>query len=73
MKLEKAKKLQILFKSNLNEISKGRFTSEEQQNAIKILTCFTNQEKLLSNYLMVILQLYLKLNAKQNMEKVSQY
>ena len=29
MKLEKAKKLQNVFKSNLNEISKGRDKSEE--------------------------------------------
>ena len=29
MKLEKAKKLQKVFKSNLNEISKGRDKSEE--------------------------------------------
>ena len=29
MKLEKSKKLQNVFKSNLNEISKGRDKSEE--------------------------------------------
>ena len=29
MKLEKAKKLQNVFKSNLNEISKGRDKSED--------------------------------------------
>ena len=35
MKSEKAKKLQNVFKSNLNEISKGRFKPEEQQSALK--------------------------------------
>ena len=30
----------------------------------KILNCFTNHEKLLLNYLMIILQLHLKLKAK---------
>ena len=35
----------------------------------KILSCFTNHKKLLLNYSMSILQLYLKLNTKQNMKK----
>ena len=35
MKLEEAKKLQNVFKSNLNEISKGRYKSEEQHSALK--------------------------------------
>ena len=35
MKLEKAKNLQNTFKSNLNEISKGRFKSEEQKSALE--------------------------------------
>ena len=34
MKLEDAKELQNIFKSNLNEISKGRFKSEEQKSAL---------------------------------------
>ena len=42
MKLKKAKKLQNVFKSNLNEISKEKYTSEEQESALKILNCFTN-------------------------------
>ena len=41
MKLENAKKLQILCKSNLNKISKGRFKSEEQQSAIKNINFFS--------------------------------
>ena len=62
MKLEEAKKLQNVFKSNLNEISSGRYKSEQQKTAldnIKFLekylkNCFT---KLLLNYLMIIFQI----------------
>ena len=35
MKLEKAKNLQNVFKSNLNEISKRRFKWEEQKGALE--------------------------------------
>ena len=35
MKLKEAKKLQIVFKSNLNEISRGRYKSEEQKRALE--------------------------------------
>ena len=35
MKLEEAKKLQNVFKSNLNEISRGRYKSEEQKLTLK--------------------------------------
>ena len=38
-----------------------------------MLKHFTNQEEKVSNYLMIILDLYLKLNAKQNMEKDKKY
>ena len=64
-KLKEVKKLQNVFKSNLNEISRGRNKSEEQKWHQKILNCFTNYEKLLLNYLIVILKLYLRLNTKQ--------
>ena len=36
MKLEEAKKLQNVFKSNLSEISKIRYKSEEQESALKM-------------------------------------
>ena len=71
MKLEKPRKLQNVFKSNLKESLKGRFKSEEQQSALKILNCFTDHEKLLTYCLLTILQFYLKSNTKQNMENVS--
>ena len=35
MKLEVAKELQNIFKSNLNEISKGRFKLKEQKSALE--------------------------------------
>ena len=37
MKVEEAKKLKNIFKSNLHKISKGRHKSEEQESALKIL------------------------------------
>ena len=65
-KLEDTKELQNIFKSNVNEISIGRFKSKEQQTALKILNFSTNHDKLLSNCLMIILQSHLNQNAKQN-------
>ena len=35
MKLEDAKELQNIFKSNLNQMSNGRFKSEEQKGELK--------------------------------------
>ena len=61
-KLEDAKELQNIFKSNLNEISKGRFKSKEQKSALVNIKLLCN--KLLLNYLMIILQLHLKLNTE---------
>ena len=71
MKLEEVKELQNIFKTNLKDISKGRFKSEDQKIALENINLFTNLGKLLLNYLMNILQLHVKLNRNQNMEKVS--
>ena len=49
-KNKKQKNQRNVFKSNLNEISRGRFKSEEKKLILKILNCFTNQEKLLLIY-----------------------
>ena len=73
IKLEESKKLQKIFKSNLNKILRGRFKSNEQKVHRKLLNRVTNYEKLLLNYLIIIPQLYLRLNTKQNMEKDSKY
>ena len=35
MKLEKAKELQSAFKSNLNDISRGKYKTKEQKNALE--------------------------------------
>ena len=43
---------------------RGRFKPGEQKN----INWFTNHKKLLLNNLMIILQLYLRLNTKQNMK-----
>ena len=72
MKLEEAKKLQNIFKSSLNETSRGSFKSDEQKLALKILNYFTNHKKLLLNYLMIILQFYLRLNTKRNSQQMLQ-
>ena len=39
MKLEEAEKMQNVFKSNLNEISKARYKSQEPGSTLKILNC----------------------------------
>ena len=49
------KKIQNGFKSNLNEISKGRFQSEEQRSTLKMLDYCMMHEKLLLNYLVIII------------------
>ena len=45
MKLDEAKKLPNVFKSNLNEISRGGFKSEEQQSALKNTKLLYKSEK----------------------------
>ena len=73
MKLEDVKELQNIFKPNLNEILKSRYKSEELKSALQNIMFITNLQKLLLNYLMTILQLYLRLNTNQFMEKISKY
>ena len=46
MKLEEAKKkLQNVFKSNLNEISRGRYKSKEQKNALENIKLIYKSQK----------------------------
>ena len=48
MKLEDAKELQNIFKSNLSKISKGRFQLEEQKSGSKnIKTLYKSREKVI--------------------------
>ena len=70
MKLEGGKELQNIFKTNLNEISKGRFKSEEQ-------ICALENNKFLYESRQAIIKLFneyfsiaSEVNTKQNMEKI---
>ena len=66
----------IGFKSPVSfyrSIEEGSITLEDQKSTKQILKHMTNHEKKLSNCLMIILELYLKLNTEQNMDKVSKY
>ena len=58
-----------MFKSNLNELSRGSYKTEDQKSSIKILNCITNHKNLLLNYVMIFFELHLRLNIKQLMEK----
>ena len=68
---EKAEEEQKEFKSEINEIVIGSKKSEDQISAISNIKTLYEHKKKLSNCLMIILELCLKLNTKQNMEKVS--
>ena len=54
MKLEEAKKLQNVFESNLNKISRGRYKSEEQKSVLEnIILLYESREaviKLINDY-----------------------
>ena len=61
------KELQNIFKTNLNDISKERFKSEEQQkSALENTKLLYKSHQAVIN-LFNILQLHLKRNTKQNM------
>ena len=57
-RLEKAKNLQNVFKSNLNDISKGRFKSEEQKRTLaNIKLLYKSREavsKLFNDYSLIV-------------------
>ena len=73
MKLDEVNPPQNVFESTLNEISRGRYKSEEQKSALeKIKLLYESQESVI-NYLMIILQLYLRLTKNQFMERGSKY
>ena len=70
---KKTKEKQREFKSDLNEILKGRYKSENQNIVIKNIKTLYESRENLSNCLMIFLELYLKLNTKQNLERGSKY
>ena len=63
------------FKSNLSEIKKGnkKHRSKEQKTHYITLKCFTKQGTVLLNFLMIILQWYMKQNLKQLKEEKLKY
>ena len=72
-KKQKTKQKLKKIKSDISEIAKRKNKSGEQKGAMKnIMALYESQEEV-SNCLMIILKLYLILNAKQNMEKDSKY
>ena len=64
MKLEEAKQFENLFKSNINKISRGRYQSKKQKRALEKFNLLYEWRESLG-YLMIIFQLYLRLNTKQ--------
>ena len=67
------KNSKINLKQILTKYQKKDLNQKSKKVHYKILNCFTNHGKLLLNYLMNVPQLHLKLNTKQNMEKISKY
>ena len=62
-------------RSNTSETTREKWEhkSKEQKNTINNLEMFYKAREKLSSCLMIILQLYLRINIKQNMEKDSKY
>ena len=73
MKLDDAKELQNTYKTSLNEIPKGRPKSQEQKSALENIKLLYKSRRVVIKLVVIIVQLYLKLNTKQNMEKVWKY
>ena len=57
----------------INEIVKGEKKLEDQKSAINNIKTAYESWKKLSSFLMIILELYLKINTKENIEKVPKY
>ena len=55
MKLEDAKEMQNISKTNLNKMAKRRFKSEGRKNALENIKLLQKYDNLLLNYLMIIL------------------
>ena len=53
MKVGETEKLQIVFKSNLNEISRGRYKSKKQKSALENIKLFyESQEAVIKLFMM---------------------
>ena len=75
IKLADAKNDQIKFKSDLGEIKKWnkKIDQKSKKTLCIILKRFTKQEKMLLNFMMIILQWYLKQGMKQPKEQKLKY
>ena len=62
MKLQQAKKYPFFLYSSLNNIKRERHKSEEQKSALQNIAMLYKARKKLSNYLMIIIELHLRLN-----------
>ena len=71
--LERAKRYQNEYKSDLNEIKKGKINRKSKKFNYTIWKRFINQELVLLLFLIIILEWYLRLILKQLMVKVSKY
>ena len=75
MKLEDEKELQNIFKSNLNEISKGRFKSKEQKSVLENikLLCESRQAviKLFNEYSSIVSEAKHKVKYEEGMKILS--
>ena len=72
-KKQKTKQKLKKIKLDISEIAKRKNKSGEQKGAMKNIMALYESQEAVSNCLMIILKLYLILNAKQNMEKDSKY
>ena len=72
--LQKEEKIQEVSRLELNEILKGNpnYKSEDQISTTKNIKKLYN-ERLLINFITIILEWYLRLNTNQFMEKESKY
>ena len=67
------KKINIRYRLDLNEIKNVKINQISKLMHCTILKGFTKQETVSLNFLMIILQSYLRLNIKHIMEKESNY
>ena len=70
MKLDDAKELQNIYKTNLNEISKGRPKSEEQKSALENIKLLYKSRKVVIKLFDDYCSVVSEAKCKTNMEKV---
>ena len=73
MKLEESNEQPKIFKSNLNEISRGRFESEKKKSTLENFKLLYELQEAVIKCFNYHSWMYLRLNTKQNMEKGCKY